>query len=294
MFKDFSDWVVYEGFHEGSGRSEKIWLKDLATSQIGLFKFKKDVGTKDHISEKLASELAALLGLPSAHVEIGIYKGREGSMSFLINRDNEDLIEGIWLINELYPNYSAEKMYDDSKQEYYSLEMIINSIEKYGLLADLLKMLIFDYLIGNSDRHQNNWAIISKGERKYDFSPLYDNSSSLCCYVPERQIADLLGNDMNRWKALVRTKSLSIVKLDKKSKKRPQHEEVLLYVCEHYFEHVYDVLKQIRLKITVESLDVLLAKYPEEILSAIRKELIKRYLLDKIEIIREILDRKEA
>ena len=252
------------------------------------------MGTKDHISEKLASELAALLGLPSAHVEIGIYKGREGSMSFLINRDNEDLIEGIWLINELYPNYSAEKMYDDSKQEYYSLEMIINSIEKYGLLADLLKMLIFDYLIGNSDRHQNNWAIISKGERKYDFSPLYDNSSSLCCYVPERQIADLLGNDMNRWKALVRTKSLSIVKLDKKSKKRPQHEEVLLYVCEHYFEHVYDVLKQIRLKITVESLDVLLAKYPEEILSAIRKELIKRYLLDKIEIIREILDRKEA
>lgn len=294
MFKDFSDWVVYEGFHEGSGRSEKIWLKDLATSQIGLFKFKKDVDTKDHISEKLASELAALLGLPSAHVEIGIYKGREGSMSFLINRDNEDLIEGIWLINELYPNYSAEKMYDDVKEEYYSLEMIINSIEKYGLLPDLLKMLIFDYLIGNSDRHQNNWAIISKGERKYDFSPLYDNSSSLCCYVPEKQITDLLGNDMNRWKALVRTKSLSIVKLDKKSKKRPQHEEILLYVCEYYFEHVYDFLKQIRLKITVGSLDVLLAKYPEEILSDIRKELIKRYLLDKIGVMREILDRKEA
>jgi len=27
MFKDFSDWVIYDGAHEGSGRSEKIWLE---------------------------------------------------------------------------------------------------------------------------------------------------------------------------------------------------------------------------------------------------------------------------
>ena len=118
MHKDFSEWEVYEGFHEGSGRSEKIWLKHSSTSQIGLFKFKKDADTKDHVSEKLASQLASLLEIPSAHVEIGIYKGREGSMSFLINKANEDLIEGIWLINELYPNYSSERMFDVTKLQW--------------------------------------------------------------------------------------------------------------------------------------------------------------------------------
>jgi hypothetical protein len=296
MFKDFSDWVIYEGFHEGSGRSEKIWLKNLATNQIGLFKFKKDLNTKDHISEKLASELAALLGIPCAHVEIGIYNGREGSMSFLINKDDEALIEGIWLINQLYPNYSAEKMYDESTEEYYSLEMIVNSVEKYGLLPELLKMLVFDYLIGNSDRHQNNWAIISKGDKTYTFSPLYDNSSSLCCYVPEDKIASLLGNDKNRWNALVKTKSRSIVRLDKKNKKTPTHEEVLKYICDNdrYFKYVYELLVEICKKITVENLDSLFAKYPIEILSEQRKELIKRFLIDKVGIIREILNRKEA
>ena len=294
MFKDFSDWEVYEGFHEGSGRSEKIWLYNPISNQIGLFKYKKDVETKDHISEKLASELAAALDIPCAYVEIGSYQGREGSMSFLINKEGEDLIEGIWLINEYYPNYSAATMCDDDLDEYYSLEMMVNSVGKYGLLADLLKMLIFDYLIGNSDRHQNNWAIISKGDREYVFSPLYDNSSSLCSFVPEDQIGALLGNDAKRWNALVRTKSLSIVRIDKKNKKRPQHEEVLSHICELYYDQVCDFLKQIQRKVTTSGIDAILLKHPHSQLSVNRKTLIKKFLLDKTSIIDEEIERKEA
>ena len=86
MLKDFSTWEIYDGAHEGSGRSEKIWLKNPVTAQIGLFKYKKDLQTKDHVSEKLASDLAALLELPCAQVEIGTYEKHEGSMSYLINK----------------------------------------------------------------------------------------------------------------------------------------------------------------------------------------------------------------
>jgi len=62
------------------------------------------MGTKDHVSEKIASDLGTLLELPCAQVEIGIYENREGSMSYLINKDNEELVEGISLINQYYPN----------------------------------------------------------------------------------------------------------------------------------------------------------------------------------------------
>ena len=41
--KDFSFWEKYDGASEGSGRSEKIWLLNPDTDQIGLFKFKKDI-----------------------------------------------------------------------------------------------------------------------------------------------------------------------------------------------------------------------------------------------------------
>ena len=59
--KDFSFWKEYEGTSEGSGRSEKIWLQNPDTGQTGLFKFKKDVGTTDHISECIAYKIAKLL-----------------------------------------------------------------------------------------------------------------------------------------------------------------------------------------------------------------------------------------
>lgn len=39
--KDFSYWKEYEGTSEGSGRSEKIWLQNPDTGQIGLFKLKR-------------------------------------------------------------------------------------------------------------------------------------------------------------------------------------------------------------------------------------------------------------
>lgn len=294
MLKDFSTWKVYNGAHEGSGRSEKVWLKNTITGQIGLFKFKKDIETKDHVSEKLASDLAALLEIPCAVVEIGLYEKREGSMSYLINRDNEELIEGISLINQYYPHYSAEQMYDGFLDEYYSIHMLVKSINKYGLLSDLLKMLIFDYIIGNTDRHQNNWAIINEGNGSYKFSPLYDNSSSLCGYILERNLKNYLGNDLGRLNSIVKTNSKSIVRLDKKSKKKPLHEEVLEYILEKYHNEVSGLIEAIKIKLTIQNLDNLLESYPEILLSKDRKSLIKRFLLEKVKLMIEIVERKEA
>lgn len=294
MVKDFSAWKIYDGFYEGSGRSEKIWLTNPQTGQIGLFKYKKDVGTKDYVSEKLAADLGMLLNLPCAKIDIGKYKENDGSMSYLINEENEDLIEGIWLINQIYPNYSAEEMYDSSLCEYYSINMLEKSIEKYGLIKELLQTLIFDYLIGNSDRHQNNWAILNKGEGYYEFSPLYDNSSSLCCYILEQDVNKYLTNDLNRFNSLVRTKSKSIVRIDGKSKKRPTHEEVLKYINDKYQYKISSFVKEIKLKITSDSIDTLLLNYNEPLLSENRKRLIKLFLLEKVKNMCLIIEGEEA
>ena len=98
--KDFSFWQEYEGASEGSGRSEKVWLINPDTNQIGLFKYKKDETTTDHISECIAFQIAKLIGIPCAEFELGFYLGREGSISYNIERKkNEVLIEGIYFIH---------------------------------------------------------------------------------------------------------------------------------------------------------------------------------------------------
>ena len=101
MIVDFHEWNIFEGASEGSGRSDKQWLKDPKTNKIGLFKYTKTNKTTEHVSEKLASELANLIGLKCAKIDIGLYDSRTGSMSYLINNETEILIEGIYLINKI-------------------------------------------------------------------------------------------------------------------------------------------------------------------------------------------------
>lgn len=284
---DYTDWDEYEGASEGSGRSDKIWLINKNTKEIGLFKYTKSHETTEHISEKIASDVAKLLGLNCAEIEIGKYKSEIGSMSYLINKDDEILIEGIYLINEMYPFYNSYTMYDSMNEEYYSLEMILKSLNKYNLKKEFVKIVIFDYLIGNTDRHQNNWAIIQKGE-KVRLCPIYDNGSSLCCYIKEENIVTYLGNDKVRFNSLVNTKSKSRIRIDKKSKKEPTHLEVIKYIKIHYNDYIEEFLFIVMKCISKESIDKLLNDYDESLISSDRKELIRRFLLEKLRLIKEI------
>lgn len=284
MIIDFSSWSVFEGASEGSGRSEKVWLINDQSGEVGLFKFTKSEKTTEHISEKIASDLAGLLGLQSARIDIGTYKSRIGSMSYLINRQNEVLIEGIYLLNKIYPGYDPNIMYDETTDEYYSLEMILRSIDEYNLIEDFLRIVVFDFLIGNTDRHQNNWAILSSDD-EIRMCPIYDNGSSLCCYVEETSIESYLGTDKIRLYSLINSKSRSRIRINSKEKKEPAHLEVLQYVKDHYSKRVEDFAKIIIQSITEEKVDCIMNCYPENLMSSQRKRLIKVFLLGKVGLI---------
>ena len=286
--KDFSYWKEYEGTSEGSGRSEKIWLQNPDTGQIGLFKFKKDVGTTDHVSECIAFHLAQLLGLPCAKFELGIYMEREGSMSYnIIEHTKQTLIEGIYFITLSYPMYDSEQFIDMETKHKYSIEMIEKSIKPFVSENDFLKMLIFDFLIGNSDRHQSNWAIVLE-ENKMKWSPLYDNSSSLCAYIPEEQINSYLGKDKNRWRALVDTKSKSLIRCTVFDEKRPTHLTVLKYLKENYYKETYEFSEKIVAVMTEKQICDILKQYSAYELSDSKKVLICNFLLSKIQMLKEV------
>ncbi|WP_343207995.1 HipA domain-containing protein [Anaerolentibacter hominis] len=286
--KDFSYWEEYNGTSEGSGRSEKIWLQNPDTGQTGLFKFRKDSGTTDHISECISYQLATLLEIPCAKFELGMFNGRVGSMSYnIVEKSSEILIEGISLIYYKNSYYDPEKFIDTVTQRRYSIEMIVNSIKDFVSIKDFLNMLLFDYLIGNSDRHQSNWAIISDG-MQMRWSPLYDNSSSLCAYVQEDQIDNYLGKDKKRWWALVDTKSRSLIRRTVDEDKRPTHLEVLGYLKENYFEETSELAKQIILLLTEEKISDILRYYIEPDLSNKKKELITKFLLCKVDMMRKV------
>lgn len=290
--KDFSHWKEYEGASEGSGRSEKLWLINPDTDQTGLFKYKKDIETTDHASECIASDIARLIGISCAKFEIGMFKGREGSISYnIVERESITLIEGIYGISLFYNNYDSEKLMDIKTGEKYSLEMIKNVLNGFDLFEEFLSVLVFDFLIGNTDRHQSNWAFLME-DKNITLSPLYDNSSSLCAYVPESRIDQYLGKDQMLWKSLVDTKSKSLIRITVSDRKLPTHVEVLNFLKKKYYNQTKGTVDNIEKFVTEENICDILNKY-DEVLSEKRKKLIKKYLLSKIRIMDHIYKGKE-
>ena len=238
--ENFDSWNVYDGASEGSGRSEKEWLIS-ESDEIGLFKYPKfdpkdQRETTEHISEHLAHQLGLILNIPTAKVDIGVRDGRIGSMSYLVRSPDEMLAEGITFISGVYPRYNVETLRDEESGVYYCFDHILNSVPSIVPVKIWIEMMLFDFLIGNADRHQSNWALLLKIVSDDPLSvqirrcPLYDNGSSLCSYVNKKQVEEYLGKDTNRFKSLVDTKSKSIIRIDGTQKSRPTHRNVISYL----------------------------------------------------------------
>lgn len=296
---DFTSWNVYDGASEGSGRSEKIWLQS-KDGKIGLFKFPKinpsdNKVTTEHISEHLAHKIGNIIGIPTAKVDLGVYNGRIGCMSHFICEENEELREGICFISAKYPKYNVDSMFEPDEGKYYCLEHLLKSVPNVFLSRMWIGMILFDFLIGNSDRHHGNWAILIKKEEgsvRLKWSPLYDNGSSLCCYVTEEAAIEYLGNDKNRFESLVDSKSRTLIRIDGTIEKTPTHKELVQFLL-NKFKITRVIARKIFSDLSSEKIEELLNEYPESLLSENKKDLIKHFLNRKREILYRLLKESE-
>lgn len=282
MYKDFSHWSIYEGNSFGSGTSQQEWIVNKETNEIGLFKDRKGEETTDNFSEKIASEIANKIGLSCARIDLATRDNRIGVVSYKINSEEEDILEGIQFINRAYPFYNRDTLIDEETGEKYSLDIVLNSIRGLNLESELFKVFIFDFIIGNTDRHHSNWAILMNGG-DISICPLYDNASSLCSYVTDEQI-DRSIRDKNWVNALIDSKSKSLIRINGN---KVRHSEFVRYLSERYYSETVSFVKDIKEKLTNSVIDEILNAY-NGVLSDKKIILLKLYLKEKVKILLDI------
>lgn len=288
--KNYSSWAER---YEGTGTNVSIWLQGSEGQQV-LFKYRKSDVSGEHWAEKLASDIANLIGIGCAHIELGTYNGKIGACSYRINKVGEEIHEGLEYIIVKYRTYDEKKL-EDLKGNYYTLGMILDCLPKgENILIDFLKILIFDFLIGNSDRHARNWALLyKKNEQEISICPVYDNGSSFCCQETDEKL-ERMKKDNNWFNASVTTKSRSIIKLENSKKKEPTHQQVMMHLKDHYYNETIGFVKEIKVRLTDERIDDILQQYPSDIIKEHRKSFLKRFIKRKKQQLLDIYDMEGA
>jgi len=279
----FDEWEIYEDAIDGSGRGKKDWLKNSNTKEIGLFKYPKEhtdilnTLTGEHWAENIASSIANIIGIPCAKTKIGMFKGDIGVMSYLVlDPNNENLVEGVQYITKTYPMFDVNKLYDIANNKRYSIQMIEECIEETGLFEQFIKIPVFDCLIGNSDRHQSNWGIIiDKSGNPKKMSPLYDNGSSLCCFIKEEDI-DSFFKDTNRFNSLIGSKSRSAISWMNEPKTRQF--DLLSNIQAVYYDQTISVVEQLGSALSDQAISNSIESIPNEVMSEKHKRLVFKFL----------------
>jgi hypothetical protein len=118
----------------------------------------------------------------------------------------EQLQHGSLLIEDYYNAKRGELdsvPHGRAEQEFYSLDFVIPTIEQYCgkdaaiVLPKFVEMVLFDALIGSTDRHAQNWGVIRESTTQggYRFSPIFDTSRGLFWNLPDAKLARISGDN---------------------------------------------------------------------------------------------------
>lgn len=260
------------------GEREKIWLVDPVTQKLAMMKFPRD-DRGEHWAEKLCSVFAEVLGFPCAKVDLAVRNGRMGCLSyFFVNKE------------EGYSHYDGGQYfpfdYDRYSNRGYNFQMIESVLSELGLFKEFLYILVFDALVGNGDRHQDNWGITRQEKtNSLSISPLYDNSACLGRDISTEKAVQMLQNTEEMLRFIYRGKS----KIGWFEKRQEKHFELVKYALMLYPKETYSLIQSLK-KLTDELIKDIVGKLPESVISTGQKEFVILYVSTRRDILLRIGD----
>ena len=190
---------------EEMGSKDKFWFQRPDEDVAWLFKYPQ-LDTGQHWAEKIAAEIAELLQILHAKVELATFQEKRGSITESFARRGRSLYHGNQLLEGVVHDYEPAKEFDQSRHTLANILQVMSRVfedpeaTKEPEAARRAKLriaeyLVLDALIGNTDRHHENWGILRKrvGENWQNFvAPSFDHASSLGRELPDESRSRIL------------------------------------------------------------------------------------------------------
>ncbi|MBN4079303.1 HipA domain-containing protein [Beggiatoa alba] len=157
-----------------------------------MFKHSRDRYPEQYWVEILAYRLGVEIGVPvpPTFVAFDSDNGKPGALIEWFYKTSGEVMEGYVQGGDYRQRIIPEYDRKEGKQHNFeTITTICKALKQYANLADnwleyWSKVLIFDALLGNTDRHHDNWGVIfsrraSEEEIELRMSPAFDNGTSM-------------------------------------------------------------------------------------------------------------------
>lgn len=240
------DYSIYEISNINYGGSErKIGIK--IENEYYMIKFQKKTAfgkRNNHISEYLGSQIFNMLGVTAQETILGTFKDENVVVCKDFNIDGYQFVP----FNDV-----GESTIEEDKEKYqYSYEDIMSLLllnKKITNVEDVVssfwEIYIIDALLGNFDRHGNNWGFLKKNN-KYEMAPVFDNGS---CLFPNMINEDEMIYIMNsKEETAKRVYSFPTSQIKLNGKKSSYYDVINSLVYKECNEALIKIFKRINLK----------------------------------------------
>lgn len=272
------DFIVEEGNVNTKGTRKKKIVRDKNNKSKAFFKYQgKDYITSELCSEKMCYEIAKVLGYECAKIEFAEDEKKEnGILNYLFVTET---IEHFDIAHYINPEGKKQK-------DFYTLEIIKKTLDGIGdnLWAGFIRIMIFDALVGEQDRHEENWGISYSNGRNI-ISPLYDNGCNLLDKFKLEAYAEKYYADDNEFEKYI-NRSSSQIRIPSTNKKY-KHFDLIKKLNDENHEIVQRELEKLK-KLDDEAIKRIVNMVPKEMLTEKHKEYIIKYLIKRRDILLDI------
>lgn len=170
-FTDISEWNINVYINTGGTRSKQIAVHP-ETDKEYFFKGSKVIKDTNEIryptefwSEIVSSKIGQYLGFKMLDYNIG-YSNKTfqkiGCLSqSMVEHSQNRLTEGVTYLTGANSKYKPSAKEDKVKYTFQFITKALIRFEMSNYISNIIEIIIFDAIVGNSDRHQENWGVIN-------------------------------------------------------------------------------------------------------------------------------------